>query len=754
MGGRARGLWPFAAIAAVVVVTVAGLYVVWRSPHRTALEGFAGLAISAAGVAAGSIAWLWRAKGRQASGVGSGPELGQLADLLAGAVDEEWTRAAGERGLLEPAPIPVRWQRPSAPFAGPAAAAAASTRFAPLPGLAAVGERRLRAGRVSDLHELYGGLGSGRLVIAGAPGSGKSGAAVLLILAALHYRQSLSESDRLKVPVPVMFTLQGWEPNTQRIKDWVAERLGQTFPLFAGKHGAPLAHGMLDEGRLAVFLDGLDEIPADLRLAVLQALTQQATFRLVLLTRSAEMAAAAAQALLQGAAAIELQDIDPATAADYLTRTQLDPPPQGWQELTSRLRQEPSSPLAQALNNPLMLTLVRDTYRTGDDTRELLEFCDAADRSISQENIVDHLLDRVLPAAYAQRPGEQGPRYSLPTAQRVLAEIARRMSRDGTRDLQWWRLAAWAPAIPRFIVGGLVAGLAIGLAAILAIQLGFILTAWFTHGPTLSLSTALPGLLTIGLVTGVVAGFAATSGGRTPRRMARVRWRKAIHPLPILLALGFGLTFGLTGGAAQGVPIGLAIGLAAGLTRAFSRPGADSTSSLSPIASWHSDRRYGLAGGITVGLAAGVAVWLTIGISTAFVFRSASGSPAAFASGLAFGLSDGLGIGLAFGLTAGLASTRAWPASLTFAQLAWRWKTPVLLMRFLEDARSRDVLRTVGPVYQFRHARLQDRLASEQPATRHNPSEPHPTAQDAAAPTTKRPHRRISPSRPSKLHDI
>ena len=38
-------------------------------------------------------------------------------------------------------------------------------------------------------------------------------------------------------------------------------------------------------------------------------------------------------------------------------------------------------------------------------------------------------------------------------------------------------------------------------------------------------------------------------------------------------------------------------------------------------------------------------------------------------------------------------------------------------MRFLEDARSRSVLRTVGPVYQFRHARLQDRLAGREPAT-------------------------------------
>jgi hypothetical protein len=37
-------------------------------------------------------------------------------------------------------------------------------------------------------------------------------------------------------------------------------------------------------------------------------------------------------------------------------------------------------------------------------------------------------------------------------------------------------------------------------------------------------------------------------------------------------------------------------------------------------------------------------------------------------------------------------------------------------MRFLEDARSRGVLRTVGPVCQFRHARLQDRLAVQEPA--------------------------------------
>ena len=148
-------------------------------------------------------------------------------------------------------------------------------------------------------------------MIAGGPGSGKSSAAVLLILTALRHRRSVPEKIRPEVPVPVMFTLHGWDPGTQRARDWLAERLWQAYPLFGGQAGSGAARGMLDEGRIAVILDGLDEIPEDLRPAVLRALSQQATFRLVLLTRSAEMAKAAAQAMLQGAGAIELQDIDP-----------------------------------------------------------------------------------------------------------------------------------------------------------------------------------------------------------------------------------------------------------------------------------------------------------------------------------------------------------------------------------------------------------------------------------------------------------
>jgi hypothetical protein len=102
----------------------------------------------------------------------------------------------------------------------------------------------------------------------------------------------------------------------------------------------------------------------------------------------------------------------------------------------------------------------------------------------------------------------------------------------------------------------------------------------------------------------------------------------------------------------------------------------------------------------------------------------------------ALGLSGAIALGAAFGIVGGIAFAQArsdiYHVSLASAQLAIRWRTPVRLMRFLDDAHSRNVLRTVGPSYQFRHARLQDRLA---PAA----EPPDPTILTPAG-TASRPH--------------
>lgn len=559
----------------------------------------------------------------------SDPTVTDDADRLAVAVKDEWTRAAAERGLLAPEPIPVRWARPALPLAGPRAAAAASRRFPPLPGLPWSREGEYQSGEIRDLHTLYGGLGSGRLVIAGAPGSGKTTAGVLLILLALRHREEVAANERPLVPVPVMLTMHGWDPMTQPVQDWLVGRLQHIYPLFAGKRGAARGAGLIAAGKVTVILDGLDEIPDNLRPVALRALSQQATFRMVILTRSVEMANAAAQSVLEDAAAVELQGIDPVTAAEYLIRVQPYPSPVGWRELADRLHRSPDGPIAQALDSPLTLTLVRDIYSSQDDIFSFLAFCDSGGHRVSSEDIVDYLMDRILPVAYARRPGQPPPRYDLHTAQHVLYFLAARMNQDFTRDLRWWRIPAWTPRIPRAAATGLAAGLAAGL----------------------------------------------------------------------MFGLGAVLVFALEPGLLVGLGAGLCFGLAAGFwnwrVSEFPSGRKDNASALSPVGSWRRSKTLGLRFGLVVALVFGVASALVTGLTSGLT------------AGITFGLLAGIGAGAATALT----YPETWSASVAFVQLAARRRCPIRLMRFLEDARYRSVLRTVGPVYQFRHARLQDLLA-------------------------------------------
>lgn len=681
-------------VAIVVVIAVAGvlIWVVWRSPHQSDLATFGAFAVAVIVPVASLVVYLTKVS--QAGDTGRGRPLDELADSLAVAVTEQWTRAALERLLLQPEPIPVHWERSSRPLAGPVSAAVESRQFPPLPGLSPAVEGQLRGGQLQDLHAVYGGLGSGRLVIIGEPGSGKTGAAVLLVLAALGHRRQVPSPDRQLVPVPVMFTLQGWDPNAQPVGDWLAVRLQETYPLFGGKGGRAEAAELVKVGRIAAILDGLDEIAGELRPVALRALSQQAVVRVVVLARSFEMEVAAQQCTLEGAAALELQPVDAAAAADYLTRVQLDPPPRGWSELTGRLRRQPGSPIAKALSNPLTLTLVRDTYRSGDNIRDLLEFCDSVG-DVSAEDIQDHLLDRVVPVAYTSLPGAAPPPYELEEARRALGYIAAAMSREGTRDLTWWRIPAWASAAPRAITTGLAFGLIF----------------------------ALGGHAVYGLVGGTVTAYFYLVGekSKVPVRRAPPHWRQLLSRNSLVPALWYALVGGALCGlfglaarlgarptAALVAGVGIGAGLAGALTAGLTRSATGDANPLSPRASWRRDQAFGLAVGLILGLGLSLGVALGIG----FILALGLGGPAAHVVAIVYGL----GWMLVFGLVFGLLFPRTWTVSLTFAQLAMRWHTPARLLRFLDDARQRDVLRTVGPVYQFRHARLQDRLAGQQPA--------------------------------------
>ncbi|MGH3829566.1 MAG: hypothetical protein ACRDRS_03795 [Pseudonocardiaceae bacterium] len=771
--GRRR-IWPWIGLLVLVAVTFAIVEYVLRASDRNLASKLVSTFVSVATPATAVGMWLWASR---RPGQVSLPLLERAADELAEQVNRQWKRAAAERGLMSPPPISVWWQWSRRQVTGPVAAAVGGTgvaRFPPLPGMAAITSKKLRSGTLEDLLGVYGGLGSGRLVILGGPGAGKSGAAILLLLDALTHRAAFGTAEeRARVPVPVLLTLHGWDPNSELLDDWLVGRLTGDYALLrAREYGRDAAARLISGGYITVILDGLDEMPEALRLVALRALDQQATFRLVLLTRSQEMVAAVSDGHLQGAAALELCSVQADQAAEYLASAQIDPAPLSWQSLLKHLRDHSGGALAQALETPLMVTLVRDIYRPGDDPVD--ELTDN-ERFASSEDIENHLLDQVLAVAYTHRPGHPAPVYSLDQARHWLGHLARRMNVDRTRDLAWWKIPHWVPGWPRVLatvvacelVVGFVISAGVGLARALVSKLGLALTIELVRGFTGTLVSKLGLALTIGLVigfmgafgerplryvswlrrsktstranlivglvygfifglvggfanglvngfpngpmfgilvgllTGSVVGISGTFGERSPQHLSRPRWNKIdiFRNLAVGLIVGLmvGLMYGLVTsnafgtGHKAGFAMWVVVWLALGFVLMLGRPSAEAMSPIDPCSSLRRNRQFGLVVGLVAALAYGL--WQS------------------FAAGLAALIVSWVVAGLALGLAVGLVFPATWQVALASAQLWRRGEAPVRLIRFLEDARERQVLRTVGQVYQFRHAQLQDRLA-------------------------------------------
>jgi hypothetical protein len=258
------------------------------------------------------------------------------------------------------------------------------------------------------LHEeVYQRLPHRLLVILGDPGAGKTAAMILLLLAALDHRSQLTGEQRRRTPVPVWLTLGGWNPATTPLREWARETLNRDHPyLRAAEHGPDAAGHLLRAGRVALFLDGLDEMPEDFRGRALDRLRDEAAGLWVVITsRTGQYREAIATGQLDNAAVIELRPVRARAAADYLLHGQTGPQHTHWQQVCAYLSEHPDSVPARTLNTPLTLSLARETYQHDDPTALI----DASYRI--DEQLRADLLARVLLAAYPT-----GQRVSTPPA--------------------------------------------------------------------------------------------------------------------------------------------------------------------------------------------------------------------------------------------------------------------------------------------------------------------------------------------------
>jgi MFS family permease len=203
-----------------------------------------------------------------------------------------------------------------------------------------------------------------------------------------------------------------------------------------------------------------------------------------------------------------------------------------------------------------------------------------------------------------------------------------------------------------------------------------------------------------------------------PQRFRMASLRAALSPQALAKALAVGLM------------AGFGVWLAAGLTGGLVGDDAEQASPLGPRETWRNDCMAGLVVGFTGrltskfttllvgmftgGLAGMIAGMIAVGFAGIITGGLAVGLASAFRVGIAFGVTVGLAVALTGVVAVGVAGTATWTTRLAWRQLRMSGRVPAVgLMPFLDDARERGVLRTVGPFYQFRHATLQDQLAGQ-----------------------------------------
>ncbi|MFF3335375.1 NACHT domain-containing protein [Streptomyces sp. NPDC002888] len=367
----------------------------------------------------------------------------RAADELAEAVQVQWAAEARLRRLQDPEPLNVHWSRIGPPIADHGQNV---RRGLALP------EPRDGDQRLDRIVETFRELPSGRLVVLGDPGAGKTILAVQFVLGTLAARQQGG-------PVPVLFALASWDPRSAGLREWLAERLAAEYrPLAAARGERTLARELLDAGLVLPVLDGFDELPEPVHRDALRHLNAELDDGLpVLLTsRTADWTRAVHSGdVLTSAEVVELRPLDFAAARAYLESTARSRG-DGSTAWTPVL-QDPPAPLAEVLKSPLTVALARTVY--GDLSRDPAELRDTQ-RFPAAERIEAHLLDAFVPAAFAGVHGTWRPEAAHHWLRRLARDVGRHDRERGTWRLAWWELSESMPRAMRAIGPAVLAMLA------------------------------------------------------------------------------------------------------------------------------------------------------------------------------------------------------------------------------------------------------------------------------------------------------
>lgn len=680
--------------------------------------------------------------------------LADTIDSLAAEVRAAWQREEERRRVNDPFALPVRWHAAghlADHWENVLAAPAGATVDAPA-----------LDGDLREIARLYRSIPSRRLVVLGRAGSGKT-------ILTLRFVLDLLESRAADEPVPVIFSLGSWDPTKTELDEWLVDQLLRDHPGLTASTagGTTLAAALVEAECVLPVLDGFDELARGLHTPALKALRASPRRPLLLTSRTEQYAEVTRAEILNGAAVIELDDLSHGDLVDYLPRT-ARPGEHGadgravtaWDPVLARMGDERPDPatadLAAVLSTPLMVTLARTQYSDAPDGSDPADLLDNT-RFPNRDKLEDHLLSGYVTTVYGRRsPRPPASAVSVQTrnwepqhAERYLGHLARYLNKDAEherRDLAWWQLSSAVRPATRILAVVIACALCTDLAVWL-VTVPVALSAGISAGDTAHI-ILLQGVLfgpAISLGLGLVYGLRTTflEPDPEPSRM-QFRWPRGIgrsSAARVRRSLIF-FVGGWVGGFAIGVGYGAAMAI---LARAMGMQAPRDLQALSPTLS-HMP---------VFGLIFGTSVAVVFGLVTLFEAPVDLGSAATPKSLLAanrttvlrqlllfgplltlgftisgrlwvdalqgllgptsWGWTAGLVIGIAVGISGSISFILAFTAwgqwlllgRIVLPLIGWLPWAPVA---FLEDAYRRGVLRQSGAVYQFRHARLQERL--------------------------------------------
>jgi hypothetical protein len=457
---------------------------------------------------------------------------------------------------------------------------------------------------------IYSRLGNGVLVVLGDGGSGKTGSLLLLLIKALKERSGAANQET--IPVPVWISCSSWDPRIS-LRSHVSAVLARDYPMLTARRfgGPDCPRELIDHGQIALFLDGLDEVPMDRRSSALDRIVEHATATsapAVVTCRSEEWSMAAG-GRHSPRAVIELCPVRLDDAAEFLCQGRTAIQRAAWEPVLEYARENPGAPVNKVLSSPLGLTIASKVYSSpagvqGGGPRQLIKL---ATETEAYDQLFRHYI-RIVCSGQSRRDrimsgGSHTSAFHLDSRryEQALAFLAEHLQQAGTTDFEWWTLRDSAP---RWLSGAFV-----GCLVALAIGLDL-----FGVG--------------VGIGAGLLAGFGVTLVSRGRRKDA----------------YSYGIVSGVVGGAVGGMVAWLTASVGFGPLGALPKPGGIGVYLPGPLA-------IGIGLGVLGGVRGGFAGSLVGGFVSSYVGDPLSGH----AWLLPPGALDALCNGIAFGIVGGTA---------------------------------------------------------------------------------------------------